>query len=587
MAGGKKTNAYITSNELNLCESVFSAHHRYDQEVVLVFTKKQVQDMAERDLRQRVLVPLLRAMKYQDVHEYHGTTEFGKDIIGWDADKLGNRENLALVVKATTVSGQSKASADIENQVRQCFSKPYIDMLTGTEETIDRCWVVSNQPISHAAIDLIKSGIGHAVYAENVSFIDIDKLWELIEKYMPLQASLQKLEDVRHDFESLDTHYRVETRISGDGIQHTLAEKFPGAAQEKPLAFQMAFEFPNTEDGKAQVEALEKFRDTGAPVRIPGIYVKSLEYPDFLKQIYPAMTPDGFLQFGPLPHPKPLLLNCDIVSDDGDRFVVDYIHLTCIQAGQKEITLTNENQPIPFKMQLVIHFDGNRSSFHMSTELDDSCNVHQELLHAQLLRCISKPHTMCFTNLETGIVVASGRNEVGVGETPHEEFIEVLAVLDALQIKSRKLVYFPNRALTEEECKVINTLHILLHTGKLSITWSGTAGSVNITNENRENIVQELGQLAEEGGFAYPQEETLSLFGEVYPLGPVKPLSLPIMLKNWPEIKALSDTGYCGEIKLEFVPRDDGSFTKEYVQWLPEQNDLPTESFAPDGNALT
>lgn len=81
---------------------------------------------------------------------------------------------------------------------------------------------------------------------------------------------------------------------------------------------------------------LERFHETGTPVKIPATYIKNLEYPDILKQVYPAMTNDGFLQFGPLPHPKPLLLRCEIVCDDGDSFVIEYIHLTCTQAGQKE-----------------------------------------------------------------------------------------------------------------------------------------------------------------------------------------------------------------------------------------------------------
>lgn len=260
-----------------------------------MFTKQQVQNMTEKDLRQQILIPLLKAMKYQDVYEYHGPYEFGKDIIGWKIDELDNRQNLALVVKATAVSGQSAASADIENQVRQRFGKPYIDPVTGCEEEIDRCWVVSNKPISPHSVDRIKAGIGHAVYAKNVTFLDIDKLWEQIEKHMPLQAALQKLEDVQREYETLDTHYRVETRLSGNGIQQTLAEKFPGAAQEKPLKFHMAFEFPNTDEGRANMEAVERFRATGAPVKIPATYIKNLEYPDILKQIYPAMTPDGFL----------------------------------------------------------------------------------------------------------------------------------------------------------------------------------------------------------------------------------------------------------------------------------------------------
>jgi hypothetical protein len=486
-------------------------------------------------------------------------------------------------VKATAVSGQSNVSADIENQIRQCFSEPYTDPITSTEEWINHCWVVSNKPISAQAVKLIKAGIGRAVYAENVSFIGLDKLWELIEEHMPFQAILQKLEDIRQDFESLDTHYRLEARINRDGIQHTLVEKFPGAAQEKPLAFHIAFEFPNTEDGKAHMEALERFRETGKPVKIPITYIKSLEYPDFLKQVYPAITNEGFLRFSPLPHPKPLLLKCEIVSDDGDRFVIDYIHLTCIQSGQKEITFTNESQPIPFKIQQVIHFDGRPSNFHMSIDLDDSPNVHQQLLHAQLMRCTSKPHTMRFINLETGMLVASGRNETGACESPHEEIIEALAALDTLQIKSNKLVYLPERDLTDEELQDIAMLRSLFRTGTVGASLSNVFASMVITDEDRVEQTQMLQRLSSGEGLLFlEQEETLSLFGEQYTLGPIKPLSLPLTLVNWSEIKALLDEGFCGEVKLQFVPCDDGSFTKEYLNWLPEHSEILAINSTPD-----
>jgi hypothetical protein len=556
--------------------NVFQDRNGYYQGEGHVFTKKLVQDMVEKDLRQQVLVPLLRAMKLQGVHEYHGTTEFGKDIVCWSADELKNRQNLALVVKATAVSGKSNASADIQNQVRQCFGKPYIDPITSVEECIDRCWVVSNKPISHEAVDLIKAGIGHAVYERNVRFLGIDQLWELIEKHMPFQASFQKLEEVRHDFETWDTHYRLEAQVDGTGIHSILAEKFPGAAQEKPLTIHSTFEFPDTEDGRKYVEALSHFYETGAPIKIPAMYIKNLEYSNALQQVLPPMGDDGFLQISPIPHPKPLLLRCEIMCDDGDRFEIEYIHLTRTRGGQKEVTFTNENQPIPFKIEQVIHFDGSQSSFHISIDHTTSWNVHQQLLHMKFVRCMSKTYTMRFTNLETGMSMAASRNKAGVCEAPHEELLEMLAALDALQMKSGKSVYFPDRDLTDEECQDIAMLRMLFRTGKIGASWRRGSASMIITNEDRTEQAQMLQRFADgEGFYCLSQGEVLLLFGQAYSLGPIKPLSLPIVLENWSDIKTLLDTGYCGEAKLEFVPCDDGSFTKEYVNWLPENSDMP------------
>jgi hypothetical protein len=70
----------------------------------------------------------------------------------------------------------------------------------------------------------------------------------------------------------------------------------------------------------------------------------------------------------------------------------------------------------------------------------------------------------------------------------------------------------------------------------------------------------------------------LSLFGEEYPLGPTKLMSLPVKLTNWLEVKTLLDQGFCGEVRLQFVPSDDGVFSKEFVQWLPEGNAVSQEN---------
>jgi hypothetical protein len=74
-----------------------------------IFTKQQVEQMNEDDLRERVLIPLMRAMEYQDVFKYHGgENEKGKDIVCWYLGRLNNRINLTLVVKAKPLSGINK-----------------------------------------------------------------------------------------------------------------------------------------------------------------------------------------------------------------------------------------------------------------------------------------------------------------------------------------------------------------------------------------------------------------------------------------------------------------------------------------------
>jgi hypothetical protein len=338
--------------------------YRIHRKKVYMFTKKQVQQMKEEDLRRKVLLPLLQAMKYQDVQEYHGGKEYGKDIVCWRSSDLGSRKNLALVVKAVPVSGKSKVdkgtAGEIQTQINQCFGRTYLDPITSSTQSVHQCWVVSNHAINETAIEAIKAAMGNGVYKENVDFVGLDKLWELICLHLPFQATFQKLEDVQRDFETWDTHYRIDTTINGSGIHHTLAEKFPGAFQEKPVHIKPAFSFPDTEEGREMQKARELFVETGAPVKIPKQYIKEIEVPEFLNGVYPSiteMTEDGFLQLTSTPNSMPILLRCEMIRGDGYCFTLEYLHLLCRQAGTKEATLTNEGQPIPIKVELVIRSD--------------------------------------------------------------------------------------------------------------------------------------------------------------------------------------------------------------------------------------
>jgi hypothetical protein len=95
-----------------------------------MLTRNYVETLKEADLRKVVLLPLLRAMGYQDVYEYHGGAgEQGKDIVCWKQDELGSRENLALVAKASQMTGKAQmnkgTAGEVQTQIRQCFGSSY------------------------------------------------------------------------------------------------------------------------------------------------------------------------------------------------------------------------------------------------------------------------------------------------------------------------------------------------------------------------------------------------------------------------------------------------------------------------------
>ena len=391
-----------------------------------MLTKQYVEQMEEKELRKRVLIPLLRAMGYQDVYEYHGGSgEQGKDIVGWRLNNLKSRVNLAIVAKAKAITGKANiakgTAGEIQIQIQQCFGKAFTDPVTGMDEHVNQCWVVSNKPISKEAITAIKSALGNSVYRENVEFVSIDKIWELIEEFLPPQAILQKLEEARSALEDWDTHYRLQASITDTGIQFTATEKFPGASSEKPIDFKVAFTFPDTEEGRSYAAAMEKNFADGTPVKIPLTYLSNIEFSDFLQKMLPQMTEDGFFLLGGAYNPKPLLARIEFVCDDEDLFTLDYVDLRIIQAGREAITFTNDEQPIPVKVQLVICFNGNPSTIHVEFPGSSSMNIHQHLMRIELMNCLSKPHLIRITNLETGVCSGMGRQEA-ICDAPDSEF---------------------------------------------------------------------------------------------------------------------------------------------------------------------
>jgi hypothetical protein len=105
-----------------------------------MLSKEQMENMNEASLRVDIILPLLVAMGYHDVTETHRAGELGKDIVFWDTDKLGQRVNYAVVVKATGITGSaemiSASAGNVQTQIRQCFNAPYRDPRSGEERRV-------------------------------------------------------------------------------------------------------------------------------------------------------------------------------------------------------------------------------------------------------------------------------------------------------------------------------------------------------------------------------------------------------------------------------------------------------------------
>jgi hypothetical protein len=141
-----------------------------------MLTRSGLRELNENELRTQVLIPLFKAMGFQDVKHFHGgSLEKGKDIVMWETDKFRERMNYGVVAKATKISGKvtGKSSAsEVYMQIEQCLNSPYSDSVTLDDQRIHRCLVISSKEIGKEAHEAIKDSLRKNGSDRVTEFID-------------------------------------------------------------------------------------------------------------------------------------------------------------------------------------------------------------------------------------------------------------------------------------------------------------------------------------------------------------------------------------------------------------------------------
>jgi hypothetical protein len=128
-----------------------------------------------------LLLPLFRSMRFIDVKYNHSKREFGKDVTFSEMDKFGVRRNYGVQVKAGDLSGEAGAEIDkIIAQIDDAFKIPYIDTTSKERRYISDLIIAVSGRFSNNAEDKIIE----KVHQRNIYFLNIDKIQELLSKYM-------------------------------------------------------------------------------------------------------------------------------------------------------------------------------------------------------------------------------------------------------------------------------------------------------------------------------------------------------------------------------------------------------------------
>ncbi len=144
--------------------------------------------LTESELRQQVLIPLLKAIGFSDVYEFHGAKEKGKDLIFREVSRLKEIFVHAAVVSKNDITGtvgDTKSAERILDQVRMVLEEPYVDLYTGRTTHADRCWVITSGRILPSAIDSISGHLQRSNLDKLVRFVDGTRVISLIDEAYP------------------------------------------------------------------------------------------------------------------------------------------------------------------------------------------------------------------------------------------------------------------------------------------------------------------------------------------------------------------------------------------------------------------
>jgi len=135
----------------------------------------------EADFREKFVKPLLNRLGFYGVSEQHGTQEFGKDFVFSELHRLGGLRHYAAQVKHEQKINQGPSVDGLLSQVRQAFARPFKRADSPRECHVAAVYVFNSGEITANAKEQLLSEVERERYADNVHFLDGERLDALNE----------------------------------------------------------------------------------------------------------------------------------------------------------------------------------------------------------------------------------------------------------------------------------------------------------------------------------------------------------------------------------------------------------------------
>lgn len=534
-----------------------------------MWTREYIESLDEKILCLEVLVPLFTAMGYRDVDFVGGgSLEQGKDIVMWKPDPPRDRVDYAVVVKAEKITGQTK-SGTVSTQVKQCFGRPYEDPSTHEKRDINYCFVVTSHAISTEGTHTLGSLLSQEHLTTRVHTIDGNKLWRLVEEYLPARLAAEALRKAYTILDPKDPAVSFEVRVN-EGGTFFLVEPKSGAA----FSISAPPEFPSTEKGQAERALFDEFLRTGRSVELGGEFLTGLELPEAVRKLLDALgTPDR-VRLGRAAA-EPLEFEVEVQSPNGSTFRIPHISFLTVEGGSDSVTLRNDGQALPFKLSVTINRNLHATLTYQFQFQGES--VGWLMRHLEFVAAAVPGAVMRFRSHRSFEVFESHLTQERTGGTEFgPAYEDVVRKAVEIQEKTKSLVRVPDRPyFTAADVESIEWVTGLLrsgrgsHKGEITSTFDVASGNPDVARK----LV--------EGGFEMHLEISPwreKVLDDTVNLGPaiIDARDMRIHPDDLQRVKAELESG-ARQFSCRLLPNDSGSITVTVLDWLPPDAGKPNQ----------
>lgn len=138
-----------------------------------------MRSLREEDFTSDYVLPMLKA-RYRGVYYTHSKDEYGRDVLFWTIDEMGDRKDRAVQVKVGNITGSTKQVQEIISQAKAAFTNPIIDE-SNIKRNICELYVITSGKISDRAKRQIYNGLEHP-YRSVISFWNGERVLQEIRE---------------------------------------------------------------------------------------------------------------------------------------------------------------------------------------------------------------------------------------------------------------------------------------------------------------------------------------------------------------------------------------------------------------------